>query len=72
MCLAGCRLSVAEGGATEALDRHLDESLDARELQHVVLCGARLKDHVVREQLRLLTGTRGIALEGDREGRGMD
>lgn len=67
VCLPRGGLSVAKGRATEALDRHLNESLDARILQHIILRGSRLKDHVVGEELWLLTGTGSVALWEEKE-----
>lgn len=72
MRFAGARLAVTEGRAAEALDGHLDDALDARVLQHIVLCGARLEDHIVAEEFGLLAAGRSarnaIALRHVEEG----
>lgn len=53
-------LAVTKRGTAESFDRHLDQSLDAGVLQHIVLCGARFEHDVVGEQFRLLgTSARG-------------
>lgn len=46
-------LSVTEARGVETFGRHLDELLDARILEHVLLRGRRFEDHVEREQLGL-------------------
>lgn len=53
MSLATAGLSVTETRGVETLSRHLDELLDARILEDVLLRGRRLEDHVEREQFGL-------------------
>lgn len=71
--LARARLAVAECRAAETLDGHLDDALDARVLQHIVLRGARLEHHIVAEQLGFLAAGRAardavaLAKESERE-----
>lgn len=49
--LATACLSVAEHGGVEPLHSHLHESLDAGELEHILLAGSGFEDHVVGEEL---------------------
>lgn len=52
--LAASGLSVAEGGAREPLDGHLQQARYAAVLQHVLLGGGGLEHRIVAEQLGLL------------------
>lgn len=50
-------LTVTKGRTAKALNRHFDNSLNARVLQNVVLRGARLEHHIVAEQFGFLAAT---------------
>lgn len=68
MGLAGTRLSIAKRRTAKALDAHLNDALDARIVQYVLLRGARLEDHIVREHPHAVAivgalGARVIALD---------
>ena len=47
-------LAVAETGGGEAVDAHVDEPLDARVLEDVLLTGLGLKDDVESEGFELV------------------
>jgi hypothetical protein len=49
VCLSASGLSIAEGCGAEAFHSHLNETLDARELQNVFLRGPGFEHHVIRK-----------------------
>lgn len=53
------RLAVAKSGAAESFNSHLDQPLDARVLEHIILGCSWFKYHVVRKQFVLLA-SRGL------------
>lgn len=46
---AGSRLAVTKSRATETLDAHFNDALYTRVVQNILLCGSRLKYHVIGE-----------------------
>lgn len=54
VCLSRAGLAVAEGRGGESVDAHVDQPLDPRVLEDVLLAGLGLEHHVEGEGLQLV------------------